>query len=387
MLKNYNIICFSNDWNQDPLSKHHIMGHLAKQNRILWINSIGMRAPTMSANDLKKVLNKGKNIFKGLSRIEKEFYVYTPFIMPFHNNRIINYLNNKILLVQIKFLQRLLNLNNPILWSFLPNTADIIGSLNEILSIYYCTDDFTKFEGYAVKMLEQKEKEMVKKVDLCFFTAQLLLDEKGKGNKKSYLMRHGVDLEHFKKSWNYENVQPDDIKNHRRPIIGFWGELNESIDYELVKDIASNKPEWNILLIGGANNAGSHRLGKIRDIKNIVLIGPKPYSILPQYAAFIDVAILPKNMSELSLKMNPLKLREYLAAGLPVVATPLPEVLPYGDVVKIAETTEGFIEAIESSMQIDRLSMAQKYCERVSNEGWGVKVEEISAIIEKSLIK
>ena len=386
MLEGHNIICFSNDWHQDPLSKHHIMSRLAKQNKVLWINSIGMRKPTATAKDLTKIIKKIKSIFKGLQHIDEGLYVYTPIVLPY-NNKLISSINNNLLRLQIKLLQKKLHLNNPILWSFLPNMVRLVGSFGEKLTIYYCTDDFTKFEGYAVQKLVEQEKKIINMVGISFFTALSLLTNKGSKDGRSYLMRHGVDLEHFEKAWKEKQSIPSELAGLKKPVIGFWGELNESVDYELLKNLALMKPEWSFVLIGGSNYAGSTRLPTIEKISNIYMLGPKPYSKLPQYAASFDVAILPKNKSELALNMNPLKLREYLAAGLPVVSTPLPEVLAYGDVVRFADTVQEYVLEIETCLKFPKQKQAVVLSQRVKNESWDSKVVEISAIIEKVLVK
>lgn len=198
-------------------------------------------------------------------------------------------------------------------------------------------------------------------------------------------MRHGVDLEHFSKSWKEKQSTPSELAGLKKPVIGFWGELNESVDYSLLKSLALAKPDWSFVLIGGSNYAGSTRLPIIKNIGNIHMLGPKPYSKLPQYAASFDVAILPKSKSELALNMNPLKLREYLAAGVPVVSTPLPEVLPYGDVVKFADNIQEYIWAIENILKIPKHEQAKALSQRVKDESWDAKVEDISTIIEKAL--
>lgn len=384
MLSGHNIICFSCDWHQDPLSKHHIMSRLAEHNKVLWINSIGMRKPTATVKDFSKIINKIKSISKGLQHIDQGLYVYTPMVLPY-NNILSGILNNCLLKLQVKHLQNKLNLDNPILWSFLPNMVKLIGSFGEKTTIYYCTDDFTKFEGYSAHKLAKQEEEIISRSEISFFTAQSLLDNKTKKGRRSYLMRHGVDLEHFSKSWKEKQSTPSELAGLKKPVIGFWGELNESVDYSLLKSLALAKPDWSFVLIGGSNYAGSTRLPIIKNIGNIHMLGPKPYSKLPQYAASFDVAILPKSKSELALNMNPLKLREYLAAGVPVVSTPLPEVLPYGDVVKFADNIQEYIWAIENILKIPKHEQAKALSQRVKDESWDAKVEDISTIIEKAL--
>jgi len=286
---------------------------------------------------------------------------------------------------QVKYYQSKLGMKNPILLSFLPNMVDLVSAFGEKLLIYYCTDDFSEFENYAAERLVEMEKSLIQKADLTFCVSRRLLEKRKSMARHIYLMPHGVDYAHFAKSWRQPQTLPADIAGLNRPILGFWGELNESLDYELLRDLAKSRPTWSIVLLGSASVAGSKRLPIIKDLSNVYLLGSKDFFVLPQYAAYFDVALLPKNMSELSLNMNPLKLREYLAAGVPVVSTPLPEVLPYSDVVKFATTSEELIDRVEEWLKEDRKKLAPVLSHRVANESWDSKVEEISDIIEEAL--
>lgn len=165
MLKGYNIICFSNDWHQDPLSKHHIMSRMAQSNKVLWINSLGMRKPTVARQDIAKIGLKIKSFFKGIEKINNNLFVITPIVIPFHGNKIAIKINKFVLYLQIKFYQKKLKINKPILWSFLPNMVSIIGKLEEILTIYYITDDFTKFTGYPADAITVMENDLINKSD------------------------------------------------------------------------------------------------------------------------------------------------------------------------------------------------------------------------------
>jgi glycosyltransferase involved in cell wall biosynthesis len=385
MLQGNNIICFSNDWNQDPLSKHHIMSRLAKHNRILWINSIGMRRPTVSPYDIRKIISKMKGVFRGAKQVQENLYVITPLVVPFHGSRSATKINRILLIKQVYYHQRKLGLRSPILWSFLPNTEGVFGAFSEKLSVYYITDDFSRFEDYPADRLADMEKALLEKADLTFCVSNRLFEKRKSMARHIYLMRHGVDYAHFTKSWRHPQTLPADIAGLKRPILGFWGELNESLDYELLRNVAESRPAWSVVLIGSANIAGSKKLPIIKNLPNVYLLGSKDFSMLPQYAAYFDIALLPKNMTELSLNMNPLKLREYLAAGVPVVSAPLPEVLPYGDVVKFAETSDEVIKAVEEILKQDRNKLAPVLSRRVADESWDAKVEEISGIIEKAL--
>ena len=154
----------------------------------------------------------------------------------------------------------------------------------------------------------------------------------------------------------------------------------------MLAEAAQKRPDWSFVLLGRiAVEVGD--ISFLTDLPNVHWLGQKKFSELPAYCAAFDVALIPRKMNELTLSVNPLKLREYLAAGVPDVSAPLPEVLPYRDVVKFATTPEELIQSVEELLSEDRKKLAPRLSDRVSNESWDGKVEEISEIIEKALLK
>jgi glycosyltransferase involved in cell wall biosynthesis len=386
MLNKHNIICFSSDWNQDPLSKHHIMSRLAKQNRVLWINSIGMRTPTAHRKDLAKIGAKLTSFFKGLQRVQDTLYVMSPLAIPFHGSELTAKINKALLLPQVSYYQKRLNFENPILWSFLPNVMSLFGCVGEKLSLYYITDDFTQFSGYPAKVIEKMETCLIDKCDVVIASAKRLAERKSRNGKDIIVVRHGVDHKHFAQALSLSPEDwPTDIREIKRPIIGFYGEINDWLDINMLAEAAREKPEWSFVLIGRiAVEVGDIRF--LTELTNVHYLGQKKFEELPAYCAAFDGALIPMKINELTLNVNPLKLREYLAAGVPVVSSPLPEVLAYGDGVRFATTSEELVRAVEEILKQDRKRLAPILSQRVVHESWDAKVEEISKIIENKLI-
>jgi len=385
MLQSHNIICFSNDWNQDPLSKHHIMSRLARHNQVLWINSIGMRTPRVNGKDLAKIGVKLKSFFNGLQEVQDNLYVMSPLAIPFHGSELSGKMNRSLLLVQVKHYQKKLGFENPILWSFLPNVESLFGSFSEKLSLYYITDDFTQFSGYPAKTIDRMESFLIDKCDVVIASAKRLAEKKSRNGRNITVVRHGVDHKNFAQALSFSNRDwPADIKEIKHPIIGFYGEINDWLDLNMLAEAARMRPEWSFVLLGRiAVEVGD--ITFLTELANVHHLGQKRFEELPAYCAAFDVALIPMKMNELTLNVNPLKLREYLAAGVPVVSAPLPEVLAYQDMVKFATTADELIKAAEEWLKKDRKELAPILSQRVANESWDAKVEEISKIIENRL--
>jgi glycosyltransferase involved in cell wall biosynthesis len=385
MLKGHDIICFSSDWRQDPLSKHHIMSRLAKENRVLWINSIGMRNPTVSKKDLAKAVKKiGGYLGNRLEPVDKNFWVLSPMVLPFHGNRLANRINDRWLLRQVRGCQKKLGFGDPILWSFLPNAVGVFGQLGEKLAVYYITDDFTKFTGHPAGAIGRMEKELVAKADVIIASSRHLADIKGNGKKINFVS-HGVNHAHFSRALGITAEQyPADIRNIKKPIIGFYGEINDWLDLKMIHRAAGLKPDWSFVLLGRvAVEAGD--IGYLKTLPNIHLLGQKKFDQLPAYCAAFDVGLIPMKLNDLTVCVHPLKLKEYLAAGLPVVSARLPEVLAYKDVVEFADNAEELIAAVTKHLTGDREKIKHALSRRVAAENWDDKVVEISVLIEKAL--
>jgi len=224
------------------------------------------------------------------------------------------------------------------------------------------------------------EDRLVRDSDVVITSAEALHAGKRSMNHRTYLVPHGVDIEHFATVRNGQTDLAPQLRNIRKPIIGFWGLIHEWIDQELIRSIAERHPEWSIVLVGKVGVDCSI----LRDLANVHLLGPHSYQSLPGFAKGFDAAILPFRINRLTESVNPIKLREYLAAGLPVVSTPLPEAKPYSPLVRIAATADQFVTELEAAVRDGGQDSARQRMEAVKNEGWLARVELLSNLVDGS---
>ncbi|HJY88181.1 MAG TPA: glycosyltransferase, partial [Candidatus Acidoferrales bacterium] len=315
MIQGNDIICFSNDWDGDPLSKKHIVLRLARKNRVLWVNSLGNRNPTVSAHDFRRILKRLWQSGRGTRRVAENIFVYSPLAIPFHGSRVARWLNRWLLRSSLLRTCRKLGFRDPITWTFLPTSADIAGSLGEQLVVYHCVDEFSEFSGANSAAILEMERRLMERADVVIVSSQRLYETKRRSNPHTFLVRHGVDVAHFRKACVGAAGEPADCAGLRHPVIGFFGLIADWVDLETIRHLAGVRPQWSFLLIGKVQTDTS----ALRRLPNIHLLGRRDYQSLPAYCKVFDVAILPFVRNELTLAANPLKLREYLAAGLPVV--------------------------------------------------------------------
>jgi len=379
MLENASIICFAHDWGGDPTSKTHIMRILAKKNRVLWVNSIGMRRPSATRADFGRLALKLGRSIAGCKEVEPNLHVASPVVIPLPGSRMAAGLNAALLEASLRRASRKIGIERPILWTFMPNVGRLLGRLNERMVIYHCVDEYSAFTGVPKDALIRMERDLIRRSDIVLTSSATLRDERSSMNPETHFVSHGVDVAHFSKALDPSTEIPADLRGLPRPIIGFFGLIADWVDLSIFRSLAEAHPEWSIVLVGKAGT----NLTELRGLPNIHLLGQKPYSDLPAYCRGFDVGILPFRMNHLTMRANPLKLREYLAAGLPVVATPLPEVARYEGLVSLAAEAREFIGQVEDALGHRSDAEARRRVDAMRSEGWRARVEQISAIIER----
>lgn len=382
LMKNQSIICFANDWDSDPTSKHQIMRILSRSNKILWVNSISMRRPTLTGSDVRRIWTKIKGWFQGLKRVNENLYHFTPIVLPFPSSKAARIINKYLLKISLGYYIRKLKMRDVQLWTFLPNVVEWVGSLGENIIIYYCVDEWSKFSFMDGKAMREFEIKLLKKADLVITSAEHLYQDKSKFNHETHLVTHGVDYDYFSKVLSNNIPIAEDIKDIKKPIIGFFGLIHEWIDLDLIEMIATTHPEWSVVLIGKA----SVDIKRLRQYNNIHFLGQKPYGGLINYCKAFDIGLIPFLINEMTINVNPIKLREYLAAGIPTVSTPLPEVKRYNNLVEIGYTHEEVIKKIDGLLKEESYEKKYMRSRKMMQETWERKIEDISVLIS-SVIK
>ena len=375
-LRGRDLLCFSHDWTGDPLSKTHLMRVLSRENRVLWVNSIGYRTPSLNQADVGRVFRKLAALTSQLREVEPNIFVLNPLAIPAYGSPLIRRLNRQLLKWQVGSAMRRLGFKRPLNWVFNPAAAVVAGTLGEDAVIYYCVDEYSAFSGVNAAQLEDLERQLLKRSDAVVVSADELLKTKLPFNPRTVLVRHGVDFDHFRRALDDETVIPDEMQGLPHPIIGFFGLIADWVDLDLIAAAARRYPDGTVVLLGKATTDVSG----LAALPNVKLLGRKPYSDLPAYCKAFDVALNPFRINRLTLNANPLKVREYLAAGLPVVSTAIPEVEALG-LCQIAATEAEFLAEIETALADPGPKVARS--EAVRGESWLARVNTITGHLRR----
>lgn len=380
MTKRPGIIAFAKDWHEDPTSNHHVLIELARTRPVLWLNSVATRTPRLSSGrDLGKIRRKLGEFVRGPVKVADNLWVFSPLVLPLPHSAVAQRINRQVLRATIYALRKRLGLAAFDLWTFLPNVADYVGTLGERTSVYYCVDEWSLFSYLDEAQTRAAEARLLAKVDACFAINHALADAKRLHNPHTFVSPHGVDHAVFARALDPETKTPSDVAALPGPVIGFYGTIQDWVDLELIAGLARRHPAWSIVLLGQI----LVDVAAVKDLPNVHLLGRKPHAELPAYCKAFDVGLIPYRISERMTYVNPIKLREYLSAGVPVVSTPVPEVVRYRHLCAIADGLDAFERAVIAALADGGDQRRRQRSDAMRTETWTARVAEVSRTVDE----
>jgi glycosyltransferase involved in cell wall biosynthesis len=376
-------ICFGSgdQWGRAPTSRYHLLNRLSKKHKFLYVESIGIRRPKVLAKDLRKIFQKLTLFLKGVRVVNQNLWVVTPLIIPLPEVLALRKINNILLRLIISYYKFRMSMHNPIIWANIPSVEQIFCSYKSPLKIYYCPDRFSAFPFVQKKIVESMEKKIVEAADLVIGTSKSLVNYLETYNKPVIYLPHGVDYEHFAKALNYCQCPPQ-LLNIKGKIVLYFGRVDEWFDTAAVKNLAERNKTVNIVILGDI----ATDVSLIKKLSNVHFLGFIAYQRLPNFLHYADCCILPFQLNELVENVNPLKVYEYLAAGCPVVASPLPELLNHSEYVSVYHNADEFERLILIELEKGKGSRRSVISNSVRNQSWEEKAKEIERLIEDALL-
>lgn len=376
------IAYFGNDWFADNrTSSHHVARELARSTRLLYVESPGLRPPQATARDVRRLVTKLARTFRRHQAGER-LTVRTLPQLPLHGSAVAARVNALATRAFMTVVLRRESMDRPVVWCTIPHVAHLVERLPRSLLVYHCIDDYSALPGVDVAAVRAMDERLARAADLVVAASRPVYEAKRQLNPATSLMPHGVDVDHFARARRETFPEPPEYRGLGRPIVGFYGLIERWIDLELVDWLAQRLPHVTFVLIG--------RLAVAPDAAprsaNVVLLGPRPYEQLPMYASFFDAAIIPYRLTDQVIAANPLKLREYLAMGLPTVAVSTPEIDKFGDVVSIARTREAFLEALMSALASGRdAALVEQRMAAIRQDSWETRVTGLLRLVSETL--
>jgi glycosyltransferase involved in cell wall biosynthesis len=362
-------------------SKHHLASYLARRGaRVLYVEApltpLGLKRGRRFATELRATLRPP-------ALVDERLWVRRHFLpVPYHaatrltSRRAANRLGQSLLAPVLRRDLARLGLRRPVLIAGLPHAADVLDRLASRLVVYHCADDYASVRGFP-STLPALEADLCRRADLVVTTSETLCQTRARFNPNTYWIPNGADVEHFSTP-----AEPaTELSNVRRPIVGFVGGLSEWVDLDLVASLARQRPEWTFVLVGPASIDTS----VVQTLSNVRLLGPRPYADLPAYIAAMDVGLIPFKRSEVTFYADPIKAYEYLAAGLPVVATDMPALRRLSHVVSLAGSADGFVNAIVSAVAAGRDAGRADRQAEAQHHSWTSRFQRFERLVDERL--
>ncbi|MCE9613195.1 MAG: glycosyltransferase [Lentisphaerae bacterium] len=423
------VVMVANAWGaaqDNPTSKHQIARELVRAgHRVLWVEGAGMRRPSLgSGTDRGRMWRKIRVALQGARRVPDAdlglaagpagflpmsgfrstggaapgLWVLAPLLIPLPALGVVRRFNGWLFRwIACGWTWRL-GFRDPVLINYVPVLAGMMKgwggrdavndrppladppSARPVRTVYHCVDRWDQFGMYDQAMMEEMDRQCRAHADLVIASSSELEAHCRRDHGNVHGVSHGVNFEHFERALSLPlEARPVELPDG--PVIGFIGLLSEWVDQELILAVARARPDAYVILIGKADVA----IDRLQSEPNIRVIGPRPYADLPYYVAQFSVGLIPFVVSELTRAVNPIKLREMLAAGCPVVSTALPEVARFASPpgVHIATDAADFVAAVTRRVE-QPLSLDERRAlsDSMRGETWAVKTRDIVALIE-----
>lgn len=376
MLRDQEIVYIGNDWLADNrTSSHQIARLLARHNRMLYVEAAGQRAPAATKRDLAKMVAKLRKSWADPVRVDLGVHVYSPLIIPFHGSALARRVNRAVLGAQIRRACRKVGFQRPILWIILPHYSTIVDTVPNQGVVYYIVDEYSAMPGVDPDRIRQMERIVLERADVVFAISEPLVASKAKVNAHTYLSPHGVDTAHFGRAYHEPLPRPRELEGIPGPIVGFFGLIEDWLDFDLLEYLARERPRYSFVMVGRV----ARDISRFARYQNVVFLGQKPYEEIPAFLRAFDVCHIPFKLNDVILHSSPLKLKEYLAGGKPVVSVAIDEVRKLEGLAYVAADRAGYLAAIDRALAEDSPERALARVRAMEAESWQSKVETISA--------
>jgi glycosyltransferase involved in cell wall biosynthesis len=398
------LLVFSDDWGRHPSSCQHLIRNLLDRYPVLWVNTIGTRAPRLDLQTLKRVAEKVRQWGSKSSRVassgstedtadktHRNLTVVNPRMWPWFGGDRDRRFNRWLLSKQLAPLIQ--QLPKPVVAvTTLPITADLPGLLPVDRWVYYCVDDFSQWPGLDGETLRRMDHDMIRRADSIVAVSETLQAMIAAEGRQSSLLTHGVDVDFWRVLSS--SCRPD--RAQRVPAMGhdvgthvvhsgllseivFWGVIDRRMDSPTLKHLSQKFADATITLIGPQQDPDP----EILSLPNLRTLPAQPLAALPEIAAKADVLIMPYADLPVTRAMQPLKLKEYLATGKPVVVNRLPSTDAWADCMDVATNPEQFAQLvadrISSGLPTEQLVARQ----RLELESWRSKAEQFERCLSQ----
>jgi FemAB-related protein (PEP-CTERM system-associated) len=364
----YDFVVFSDDWGRHPSSSQHLFKRLIHDHRVLWVNTIGLRSPKADRFTLFRGFEIFREWLKPLKEVTPNLHVFSPIMLPIFGNGFLAKWNRRLTSAHIRRTLKKLGMRRPVIWATVPTAVEFSGRLGESCTIYNLTDDYSLWPGANAEKIRQADRELSLRADFLLACSDSLVKSHQSFNEQTVFFPHAVDFDHFVSPL----AEPASLTMLPHPRACFFGLIYEKIDLALLRELAMARPNLQLVMIGPVKTDVSSL-----SLPNVHFLGPVPYETLPAYLQAMDVLVIPYMPDEEKQVCGPLKIRECLATGKPVVARAIPDLETYRDIIHLYDGRDNFIPAVEKALENIPPNLSAEMRRRVKSETWESRADTV----------
>lgn len=374
-----------NYWTGGLSGRHHLLSRLKSDYRILFINSLGLasvtkvKKSTVLTRIKAKLLSYAKYVKK-----DSGYTIFSPISIPL-GLTVLEHFNTFLLKLQIRIALYLLGIARPHILVASPKATSIIGAVDYDCLIYMYSDKFSAYREIANRdYIESLDSSLKSKATYIVSNLYRTYEDLSQSSysSKSFYLPHSVDFDLFNSALHKAIPIPQDMPDQFQPIVGYYGTLTNSNDWDLIKFLSRKRPKYKYVFIGKPRSDIDH---SVFELDNVFFLGYKPYNVLPHYLKYFSVCLMFWKPTEWIYNSNPLKTKEFLAMGKPIVSVRIYELEKnFHNLIYHCDTYEDYLESLDRAIQDDSLELQERRISSVSNDSWDKDASRIREILEMS---
>jgi glycosyltransferase involved in cell wall biosynthesis len=383
-LRGRSIVCVGfADWEASLwTNQQHLMSRLARFNRVLFVESLGLRRPQLAGRDLRRMARRLRHGVASPRQVDG-VHVVSPLVIPLHASSAVRAVNARILPRQVERAMRGLGMTRPILWGYVPQAEVLLDTVRPSLVVYHCVDDMAAQKGIDAESLRAAERRFAARADLVIASSPALARRMRELSDNVLEAPNVADTALFSRALDADSVDSR-LAALPSPRIVFTGAITATkLDITLLEGLARLRPDWTLALVGpvGAGDPSTD-VSELAALPNVHLLGSYPYAELPDVLGGAAAGLIPYAQNELTASVFPMKVYEYLAAGLPVVATPLPA-LEGTPGITFASNAEQTAARLDQLIADDGPERRAERARLAAGHSWDARLEEIGSALER----
>jgi glycosyltransferase involved in cell wall biosynthesis len=393
VLKGHSIIYLGVDnWDGLWRNRQQFMSMLATQNKVLFVEGrpfgprrilSGLHRGELGLSDLRR---------PSLQRISENLHTFRyPIWAPISSARFpFNQLTGIVRRLFLRWVLQKLQISEPIVWVHHPRMIDLVNDIpSPRLLLYHVVDEYTAYPCVTParrRRIEEREKEMMAFVDAVIVVSKKLYEAKRPFNPNTYLVPNGVNYEAYTAALA-DPYLPDDLRVIKTPRLGYSGLIGDRLNLTVLKELAQQNPQWSLVLLGEVDVSQQIETWRaMRALPNVHYLGLVGISQVPHYVKGFQVGLIPYLQNRETEHVSPIKLYDYLAAGLPVASVDIPAVREFSQHIHLANGPHGFSQAVRTALADTAPERRQARREVAAQNSWEARVEQLSDLIQAQLV-